>query len=169
MIVWTATVCLATPLGTLAALGLSVTTFRGKSFLVASFMSPMVVPTVITAVGIYFLLSRLGLANSLGGPVLAPTALAVPFVAITTNASLSQLDRVLLRASASLGAGRLTTFRRATMPLIMPGIVSGAIFAFTTSFDEVVVAMMLTGPEQRTLPRSSFFWSSPPSSNAAAG
>jgi putative spermidine/putrescine transport system permease protein len=116
-------------------------------------MSPMVVPTVITAVGIYFLFSRLGLANSLSGLVLAHTALAVPFVVITVSAALSQLDRVLLRASASLGAGGLTTFRRVTMPLIMPGIVSGAIFAFTTSFDEVVVAILLTGPEQRTLPR----------------
>jgi putative spermidine/putrescine transport system permease protein len=85
--------------------------------------------------------------------VLAHTALAVPFVVITVSASLSQLDRVLLRASASLGAGGLTTFRRVTMPLIMPGIVSGAIFAFTTSLDEVVVAILLTGPEQRTLPR----------------
>jgi putative spermidine/putrescine transport system permease protein len=116
-------------------------------------MSPMIVPTVITAVGIYFLFSRLGLANSLTGLVLAHTALAVPFVVITVSASLSQLDRVLLRASASLGAGGLTTFRRVTMPLIMPGIVSGAIFAFTTSLDEVVVAILLTGPEQRTLPR----------------
>ncbi|MGO7486069.1 ABC transporter permease [Rhizobium ruizarguesonis] len=153
LIVGTATVCLATPLGTLAALGLSISSFRGKSFLIASFMSPMIVPTVITAVGIYFLFSRLGLANSLTGLVLAHTALAVPFVVITVSASLSQLDRVLLRASASLGAGGLTTFRRVTMPLIMPGIVSGAIFAFTTSFDEVVVAILLTGPEQRTLPR----------------
>ena len=153
LIVGIATVALATPLGAMAALGLSMTSFRGKGLIIAGFLSPIVVPTVITAVGIYFLFSRLGLANTLTGLVLAHTALAVPFVVITVSAALSQLDPVLARAAASLGANRLTAFFRVTMPLIMSGIVSGAIFAFTTSFDEVVVAILLTGPEQRTLPR----------------
>ena len=153
LIVGGATVAIATPLGTLAALGLSQTSFRGKSLVVAGLMSPMIVPTIITAVGIYFLFSRIGLANTLTGLILAHVALAVPFVLITVTAALAQLDRGLLRASASLGANGLTTFVQVTFPLILPGIISGAIFAFTTSFDEVVVAVLLTGPEQRTLPR----------------
>lgn len=154
MIVGIATVALATPLGTLAALGLSMVSFRGKALVIASLMSPMIVPTIITAVGVYFLFSTIGLANSLFGLILAHTALAVPFVLVTVSTAVSQLDKVLLRASSSLGAGPVTTFRKVTMPLIMPGVVSGAIFAFTTSFDEVVIAMLLTGPQQRTLPRA---------------
>ncbi len=153
VLVGTATVALATPLGTLAALGLSRSNFIGKALLTALLMSPMIVPTIITAVGIYFYFAPLGLANTLTGLVLAHTALAVPFVLVTVSAALSKFDRTLLRAGASLGAAPLSTFRRVTMPIIMPGIASGAIFAFTTSFDEVVVAIMLTGPAQRTLPR----------------
>jgi putative spermidine/putrescine transport system permease protein len=148
-----ATVCIATPLGTAAALGLSLGNFRGKALLTACFMLPMIVPTIITAVATYFLFSRIGLANSLAGLVLAHVVLATPFVLVTVSASFTQLDRRLLRAAASLGAPPVTTFLRVTLPLTMPGIVSGAVFAFTTSFDEVVVATLLTGPEQRTLPR----------------
>lgn len=147
------TVAIATPLGTMAALGLAQVSFRGKSLLVAGLMSPMIVPTIITATGTYFLFSRLGLANSLTGLVLAHVVLAVPFVLITVTASVAQLDAIYLRAAASLGANGWFAFSRVTLPLILPGIVSGAIFAFTTSFDEVVVAVLLTGPEQRTLPR----------------
>lgn len=153
LIVAAATVAIATPLGTFAAVGLSKVTFRGKPLVVAALMSPMIVPTIITAVGIYFMFSKLGLANSLTGLVLAHVALAVPFVVITVSASVAQLDPVLLRAASSLGAGAVTSFRVVTLPLILPGVISGAIFAFTTSFDEVVVAVLLTGPEQRTLPR----------------
>lgn len=148
-----ATVAIATPLGTLAALGLSKLAFRGKALLIAGLLSPMIVPTIITAVGIYFVFSRLGLANSLTGLVLAHVVLALPFVLIPVSASLSQLDPALARAAASLGARPGHAFRHVTLPLIAPGIASGAIFAFTTSFDEVVIAMLLTGPEQRTLPR----------------
>lgn len=153
LIVGAATVLIATPLGTFAALGLSMVSFRGKSLLVAALMSPMIVPTIITAVGIYFAFSAIGLVNSLLGLILAHVALAVPFVVITVTASVAQLDPVLARAASSLGANPVTTFRAVTFPLILPGVVSGAIFAFTTSFDEVVVAILLTGPEQRTLPR----------------
>jgi putative spermidine/putrescine transport system permease protein len=111
---------------------------------------------VITAVGIYFLFSTLGLASTYLGMVLAHTALATPFVLIAVNATLQGLDRGLLRAAASLGAGPIRTFRRVTLPLILPGVASGAVFAFATSFDEVVVSLLLAGPEQRTLPREMF-------------
>ena len=113
----------------------------------------MIVPIIITAVAVYMFFAQIGLANSLGGLVLAHTALAVPFVLVTVSASLARLDDALPKAGASLGAGPLTVFGRITLPLIMPGIVSGSIFAFAASFDEVVIALMVTGPSQRTLPR----------------
>lgn len=147
------TVALATPIGTLAAIGLSAITFRGKGLLTAALLSPIIVPTIIAGVGIYFSFAQWGLANSLTGLILAHTALALPFVLITVSAALKQFDRTLLRAGASLGASPVLVFRRVQLPLIMPGIASGAIFAFATSFDEVVVAILLTGPAQRTLPR----------------
>lgn len=153
LIVAGATVAIATPLGTLAALGLSMAQFRGKSLVVAFLMAPMIVPTIITAIGLYFMFARMGLANSLTGLILAHVVLATPFVVITVSASAAQMDLRLLRASASLGAGPVTTFRKVTLPLILPGVAAGGIFAFTTSFDEVVVAALLTGPESRTLPR----------------
>jgi putative spermidine/putrescine transport system permease protein len=153
LMVGLATVALATPLGTIAALGLALLEIPGKALIMALLLSPMIVPTIITAVGVYFFFAPLGLANNLVSLSLVHTALAVPFVLVTVGAALSQLDHSLPRAAASLGAPPLTVFRRITLPLIFPGVVAGAIFAFATSFDEVVVAIMLTGPGQRTLPR----------------
>jgi putative spermidine/putrescine transport system permease protein len=111
---------------------------------------------VITAVGLYFFFAPLGLVNSHLGLILAHTALATPFVVITVSATLQGFDMTLARAAAGLGAPPLTVFRRVILPLILPGVLSGALFAFATSFDEVVVALMLAGPEQRTLPREMF-------------
>jgi putative spermidine/putrescine transport system permease protein len=156
VLIGVASMSLATVLGTLAALGLNLADFRMKALLMAVLLSPMIVPTVITAVGIYFLFSTLGLASTYLGMVLAHTALATPFVLIAVNATLQGLDRGLLRAAASLGAGPVRTFYRITLPLILPGVASGAVFAFATSFDEVVVSLLLAGPEQRTLPREMF-------------
>lgn len=147
------TVAIAVPLGTLAALGLDRLRFPGKSLLMAVLISPMIVPVIITAVGVYFFFAPLGLANSLLGLILAHSAIAVPFVFVTVSASVSQTDKGLHRAASSLGAAPLSVFSRVTLPLILPGIVSGTIFAFAASFDEVVIAMMITGPSQRTLPR----------------
>lgn len=147
------TVAIAVPLGTLAALGLDRLRFPGKALLMALMISPMIVPVIITAVGIYFFFAPLGLANSLLGLILAHTAIAVPFVFVTVGASVSQMDRGLQRAASSLGAPPLSVFAHVTLPLILPGVVSGTIFAFAASFDEVVIAMMITGPSQRTLPR----------------
>ena len=147
---------LATVLGTLAALGLARAEFPGKSLLMGILISPMIVPLVIVAAGAYFFLLPLGLTNSLLGLALIHAALGAPFVLITVSATLSGLDRSLPRAAASLGARPTHVFRRVTLPLIAPGVISGALFAFITSFDEVVVAMFLTGPQQRTLPRQMF-------------
>lgn len=147
---------LATVLGTLAALGLQRARFPGRSLLLALVISPMVVPLVIVAVGVYFFYAPLGLTGSLVGLTLAHTALAVPFVVITVSATLQGFDTNLSRAAASLGADPATAFFRITLPIILPGVVSGALFAFVTSFDEVVVALFLTGPQERTLPRQMF-------------
>ena len=156
LLVGTSATILATLLGTLAALGLWRTRFPGQSLLLAVLISPMVVPTVIVAVGVYFAFAPAGLTDGYAGLILAHTALAAPFVVVTVLATLSGFDRTLLRAAASLGARPLTTLRRVMLPLILPGVLSGAVFAFAVSFDEVVVALLIAGPGQRTLPRQMF-------------
>jgi putative spermidine/putrescine transport system permease protein len=156
LIVASATAVLATALGTLAGLGLTRASFPLKGMVLALLISPMVVPIVITAVGVYFFFAQLGLVNTYLGLILAHTVLAVPFVVITVTAALQGFDATLTRAAASLGANPATVFFRITLPLILPGVISGALFAFATSFDEVVVALFLAGPEQRTLPRQMF-------------
>ena len=148
---------LATSLGTVAALGLSKSNLPFKTLLMGILISPMIVPLVITAVGMYFFFSDLGLTNNLIGLILAHTALGTPFVVITVTATLVGFDHSLTRASASLGADPTRTFFKVTMPLVMPGMISGALFAFITSFDEVVVVLFLAGPEERTIPRQ--MWS----------
>jgi putative spermidine/putrescine transport system permease protein len=147
---------IATILGTVAAFGFWRGRFWGRSFLFALLISPMMIPVIVVAVGVYFAFARVGLTDGLLGLCLAHAALGVPFVVVTVLATLSGFDSTLLRAAASLGAPPLTTFFRVTLPVIFPGVVSGALFAFATSFDEVVVAMLLTGPGQRTLPRQMF-------------
>jgi putative spermidine/putrescine transport system permease protein len=156
LLVGTSATVLATILGTLAALGLWRARFPGQAVLLALLISPMVVPVIIVAVGVYFAFAPLGLTDGFAGLILAHTTLAAPFVVITVLATLSGFDRTLLRAAASLGAPPLLAFRRVTLPLILPGVLSGAVFAFAASFDEVVVALLIAGPGQRTLPRQMF-------------
>jgi putative spermidine/putrescine transport system permease protein len=147
----------ATILGTLAALGLSRPSFPWRSVIMPLLISPMIIPVVVVAVGFYLVFAPLGLTNSYAGVVLAHAALGTPFVVITVTASLLSFDRNLLRAAAGLGAASWTAFRRVTLPLVSPGIATGAIFAFATSFDEVVVILFIGGPAQRTVPRQ--MWS----------
>lgn len=147
-----ATTALATVLGTLASLGLMRLGPRTRSLVTAFLISPMIIPVVITAVGTYFLYAPLGLTNSFIGLVLAHTVVAVPFVVITVTATLQVFNPMLARAASSLGAPPLTVFRLVVLPLILPGVASGALFAFATSFDEIVISIFLAGPQQRTLP-----------------
>lgn len=147
---------LATALGTVAALGLSRPNFPARSAFMSILISPMVVPVIISAVGMYFFYTRIGLTNSLPGLILAHTALATPFVVITVTATLFGFDQTLVRAGASLGADPVRVFFKVTLPLILPGVISGSLFAFVTSFDEVVVVLFLASPEQRTLPKQMF-------------
>lgn len=148
---------LATALGTVAALGLSRKDFPFKGLIMGILISPMVVPIVITAVGMYFFYARIGLTNSYIGLILAHTALGAPYVVITVAATLAGFDVNLIRAGANLGANPWRVFRSITLPLILPGVISGALFAFVTSFDEVVVVLFIGGVDQRTLPRQ--MWS----------
>ncbi len=147
---------IATTLGTLAALGLARGNVPFAGLIMSVLISPMVVPIVIVAVAMFFGFASLGLNNSYLGLILAHSALATPFVVITVTATLSGFDRSLSRAAASLGASPFTVFRTVTMPVISPGVVSGVLFAFFTSWDEVVVALFLSSPEQRTLPKQMF-------------
>jgi putative spermidine/putrescine transport system permease protein len=156
LIVGVGATLIATGLGTLAAIGLSMARFRGRDLLMALLISPLIVPLIIVAAGTYFYFVPLGLANSLLGLTLVHAALGAPFVLITVSATLVGFDRNLIRAGASLGASPTLVFWKITMPLIAPGMIAGALFAFITSFDELVVAMFLTGPGQRTLPRQMF-------------
>lgn len=151
----TATV-LATILGTLAAIGLWRAKFPGRSLVFGLVMFPMMAPVVIVAVAVYFAYAQVGLANTYLGIILAHTALGAPFVVVTVYATLAGFDPTLARAAASLGAAPVTAFRRVTLPLILPGVVSGALFALGTSLDEVVVVLFMAAPEQRTLPRQMF-------------
>ncbi|MCR9123512.1 MAG: ABC transporter permease [Phyllobacteriaceae bacterium] len=147
---------LATVLGTLAAIGLSQSHVPYKSAIMAILISPMIVPLIISAAGMYFFYSRLGLQGTYIGVVLAHAALGTPFVIITVTATLVGFDRSLVRAAASMGADPVTTFFKVQMPLIMPGVISGALFAFITSFDEVVVVLFLGSASQKTLPWQMF-------------
>jgi putative spermidine/putrescine transport system permease protein len=157
LVIALASTFLATVLGTLAAVGLARSNMPFRDFFMALLISPLVVPIVIAAAGMYFFYSSVGLAQTHLGIILAHTTLGVPFVVITMTATLSGFDRNLIKAASSLGADPITAFFRVTLPLVAPGMISGALFAFAASFDEVVTVLFLGGPEQRTIPRQ--MWS----------
>lgn len=144
---------LATVLGTIAALGLSRPEMPFRRAIMAILISPMIVPIIITATGLFFFYSATGLANSYVGIVMAHATLGIPFVIITVTATLVGFDHSLTRAAANLGASPTTVFFKIIMPLILPGVISGALFAFVTSFDEVVVVLFIAAHDQQTIPR----------------
>ncbi len=157
LIVGVSATLLATALGTLAAVGLSRPEMPWRGLIMGLLISPMIVPIIITATGMFFFFSSVGLAQTYFGLILAHALLGTPFVVITVTATLASFDRSLMRAAANLGAGPLRAFFSIQAPLILPGVVSGALFAFVTSFDEVVVVLFLAEPDQRTIPRQ--MWS----------
>ncbi|MFW5832801.1 MAG: ABC transporter permease [Pseudomonadota bacterium] len=148
---------LATVLGTIAALGLARSEMPYRTLIMSLLISPMIVPLVITAASMFFFFSALNLTQTYLGIILAHTVLGTPFVIITVTATLVGFDKTLIRAGASLGAHPRVVFFKIIMPLILPGVIAGALFAFITSFDEVVAVLFLAGPEQRTIPRQ--MWS----------
>ncbi|MBC7140849.1 MAG: ABC transporter permease [Rhodobacteraceae bacterium] len=147
---------LSVSFGTLAAIGLSQSHVPFRRAIMAILISPMIVPLIISAAGMYFFYSRIGLQGTYWGVVLAHAALGIPFVIITVTATLVGFDRSLTRAAANMGAGPIRTFFKVQMPLILPGVISGALFAFITSFDEVVVVLFVGSAGQKTLPWQMF-------------
>jgi len=147
---------IATTLGTVAAVGLASDDMPFRRTITALLLSPMIVPLIIVAAGMFFFYTRFNLVGSFAGIIIAHAALGVPFVIITVTATLTGFDRSLYRAGLSLGASPLRVFRDIVIPLIRPGVISGALFAFVTSFDEIVLVLFLAGPEQGTIPRQMF-------------
>ncbi|HLI12082.1 MAG TPA: ABC transporter permease [Alphaproteobacteria bacterium] len=144
---------LATALGTAAAFALVRAQFPGKSLLYGFLLSPLIVPTIITAIAVYFLFAKLHLIGNWLGLVLAHTVLAIPLVVVVVSASLSGFNVMLERAAMSLGAAPWQALRRVTLPIIAPGIVTAALLAFLASFDEVVIAIFIAGSGAVTLPK----------------
>ena len=147
---------IATALGTLAAVGMTSRHMLLKNLITALMLSPMIVPLIIMAAGMFFFYTRYNIAGTYFGIIMAHAALGIPFVMISVMATLSGFDRALYHAGLSMGATPLRAFRDITLPLIRPGVISGALFAFVTSFDEVVIVIFLAGPGQRTIPRQMF-------------
>ncbi|MGO3147148.1 MAG: ABC transporter permease [Leucobacter sp.] len=142
----------STVFGTIAAYFLPKLSARLSRVLSGLFTSPMVIPHIVFAVAVYSVFLSWGLVGNIGGFVVAHTAIAMPFVFITVSASMKNLDERLLRAAASLGAPPMATFVKVTLPLLAPGILTGALFAFVTSFDELIISLYLQSPSLRTLP-----------------
>lgn len=157
LLIGLAAAAVATTLGTLAGLGLSHPAMPFRRGVTALLLSPMIVPIVIAASGMFFFYSGLNLTGTYTGLILAHAALGAPFVVITVTASMAGFNRELLHAAASLGAGPVRSFFKVQLPLISPGVISGALFAFAASLDEVVVVLFMGGVEQRTIPRQ--MWS----------
>ena len=146
----------ATVLGTVAALGLASAEMPFRRLVTAVLLAPMIVPLIIIGAGLFFFYARLRLIGTFPGLIIAHAALGVPFVTITVTATLKGFDRSWFRAALSAGANPVRAFFDVTLPLIRPGVISGALFAFITSFDEVVLVLFLAGPNQRTIPRQMF-------------
>ena len=142
----------STILGTVAALGLSSRHMPYKAAFMALLISPMIVPLIISGTAIFFFMAKVGLAATHTGIILSHIILGTPFVVITVTATLSGFDHSVTRAAASLGSNPVNTFMKVTLPLITPGVISGALFAFVTSFDEVIVVLFLAGLENTTIP-----------------
>lgn len=143
----------ASVLGTAAAIGLVRGRFPGKRLLHACILSPLIVPSIVVAIGVYFFYVRLGLVGSPLAMIAAHSALAAPFVVLNVSATLYGFDERLEQAALNLGATRWQAFRHITFPIIRPGIIAGALLAFVTSFDELIVALFVSGTGAITLPR----------------
>lgn len=144
---------LSVAVGTLTAFGLAAAPLRVRRPMVVIALLPMIVPAIIFAIGIYWLLAGWGLIGTMTGFVCAHLVLALPYVVLTIDASFRGLDRSLARAAASLGAPPWQTAFRVVIPLLLPAMISGGLFAFLTSFDEVVIATFISGPHAVTLPK----------------
>ncbi|RWE19295.1 MAG: ABC transporter permease [Mesorhizobium sp.] len=146
----------ATVIGTLAAVGLVRGDLPGKSFILALVIGPLIVPSIIVAIALYVFFAPLGLTGNFFGFVLAHTMLTVPYVVISVSAALQRFDPILEMAALNCGAGRGRTFFEIVLPQIVPGVITGAVFAFLTSFDEATVAFFISGIGGKTITRKLF-------------
>ncbi|RKF06938.1 ABC transporter permease [Oceaniradius stylonematis] len=156
LVIGVSSAAIATVLGTLAALSLVHMRSIFSRIAFGLLLLPMLVPVVIVSVSLFYFYSKLGLVGTRTGLILGHATLGLPFVVVTVLATLRNYNFTLDRAALSLGAGRLRTFLTVTLPLIAPGVLSGAVFAFAVSLDEVVVTLFLASPEHTTLPREIF-------------
>lgn len=156
LVIGSSAAILSTVIGTMAALGLRSRALPLAGLLRTMFVLPMVVPAVVLGVGMQILYARMGLASSYVGVIIAHSVLCVPFVVVTVSASLVGINPTIERAASSLGASPIAVFRQVTLPLALPGVISGIVFAFATSLDEVVITLFVAGPNQRTLARQMF-------------
>lgn len=156
LIIGLGTTALCTVLGTVASLGLRRRIVFVSGIIKTLFLLPMVVPAVVLGIGMQILFVRLGIASSYLGVIIAHSVVAIPFVVVSVSGALASIDRRIELAAESLGASPATVFRRVTLPLAMPGVLSGAVLAFATSLDEVVLTLFIAGPNQRTLARQMF-------------
>ena len=150
------TVLVATPLGTAAAYGLHVVAGPWTKVLRAALIVPLIVPVIIVAIGLFYVFAKLGLINTMTGLVLAHTVLAIPFVIVTVTAGLRRYEMSQEMVARSLGANRWVAFFTVTLPQIRISVLSGALFAWVTSFDEVVIALFISRGESSTLTRKMF-------------
>ena len=143
------TAILATTLGTAAAFGLSRSSFPGKTLVGGLLMAPLVVPVIITAAAVFGVFQVWGLYGTIPGLILAHTILTIPYILSTVGTALQLVDRRLEDAAANLGARPFVTFRRVTLPLIMPAVLSGLLFAMVISFDELIMSLFISTPVVR--------------------
>ncbi len=146
----------STCIGTLASLALVRGRLRGRALLQLLIISPVIIPTIAIAIAVFLFFARLHMIGNAFAFVLAHTVLAVPYVVLTVSAALTRVDADLDLAAMGLGASRTEAFVRVTLPLSLPGVISGAVFAFIISFDEAVVSFFLSGVHDKTLPRLMF-------------
>ena len=147
------TMALATATGTLAAVGIVRGNFRGTKAILGLLLAPLIVPTIVLAVALYYLFAGYGLIGTRTSLVLAHTVLAIPYVVVVVSAALERTDPSLEQAAWTLGAGRIAAFRKVTFPLIKPAVIVAALFAFLASFDELVIAIFISGTRATTLPK----------------
>lgn len=152
LLVGLASTAIATVLGTLIALALARHRFRGRQAVEGLLYVPLVTPEIVVGIATLLLFAALGIRLGLGTIIVTHAAFSIPFVASVVGARLAGMDRTFEEAALSLGADELTTFRRVTLPLLRPGIVAGALLAFTLSFDDVVITFFVAGPGTSTLP-----------------
>lgn len=150
------TMLVATPLGVAAAYGLHTSGNRWARSLQVFLLMPLLVPIIIIAIGVFYLYAKINMLNTIFGMVCAHTVMAIPFVMVTVTSGLKQYDMSLEKAARSLGASRLRSFFDVTFPQIRPSVLSGALFAFITSLDEVVIALFISNGENSTLTRRMF-------------